>query len=160
VSSDAADGDLRESAERVASSLMALGVAVEEVAVALGDTASRRVTTTLRNARAIGQFTVLSLVAQGKKMMAKVVPTDNSPTPASHFGPNALPVASVASTVVDHEVQTRNAPTCIANYETLTANQIIPLLSRLTAEELREVQSFESSGKARARVLAAIEKLL
>ncbi len=136
---------LKESTEKVASSIVHLGekVAIDSV-IALGPV-SERVSRELRQARAVGQFTVLSVTSQLK---ARLMP---QPTPAAP--PTNSASRSAAPSVAADEPPT---PSGVPGYENLSAAQIIPLLGGLSDAERTEVREYEAATRGRKTILAAL----
>ena len=98
----------------------------------------------LRQAKAVGQFTVLMAVS---KVKAAITPDEASVAPPAE------------STVVTESVPHGEAPACIDEYDSLTASQIVPLLADLTADERREVLAYESARRGRNSILKELQRL-
>lgn len=120
--------------DRIANALTAIG------ARALTDPRvieiSERLQRELRQARAVGELTVLT-AAQNLKSAA---------TPPT----SEAPAADVETPVV------HLAPECVPDYVNLSASQIIPLLSGLSVTERAEVLAYESATRRRKTILAAL----
>jgi hypothetical protein len=132
---------LINSTERIFQSVVALS----NKAIAdspLADT-SERLASEARQARAIGQLTVLATTAKVKQWL-------NSPVVV------AAPAASEAARPTAKP--TVASPTGIADYANLSASQIVPLLSGLTGAERTEVFEYESATRQRKTILAALAK--
>ena len=98
----------------------------------------------LRQAKAVGQFTVLMAVS---KLKAAMTP-EEAPTPSP-----------AEPTVATEPVPQGEAPTCIDEYDSLTASQIVPLLADLTADERSEVLAYESARRGRNSILKELQRL-
>ena len=99
-----------------------------------------KVSRELRQAKAIGQLTLLTIGSKIKSANAPATETSS---------------ATVTPTPVDTEV---GEPNCIENYGELTASQIVPLLDGLTAAERANVLAYEMSTRQRRTILAALAK--
>ena len=99
---------------------------------------TEKVSRELRQARAVGQFTVLTATAKLKAALA--AETSETTTP-----PEDSPIVVVP-----------DAPTCIPDYANLSASQIVPLLSALTEDERVDVANYESATRRRRTILAAL----
>jgi hypothetical protein len=56
----------------------------------------------------------------------------------------------------EHSEEAPEATLPIADYDTLSATEIIPLLATLTAHEREEIAAYEAAHRRRPRVLAAL----
>lgn len=114
----------------------------EEAAVKLGGKERSDVEATLRQAKAIGELTVLMSTAKVKDMLANIAPEvdrDASETPAP--APSAAPVM--------------DSP--LPDYDSLTAAQIVALMATLTAEEKAVVVAYEEQHRRRSTILNAAQ---
>jgi hypothetical protein len=100
---------------------------------------TERVSRELRQARAVGQLTVLTAQAKLRKLLER---------PASEKEPVATPATVPQSDAV--------APECVPNYANLSASQIVPLLKALDESERREVLEYELATRRRKTILAAL----
>jgi hypothetical protein len=91
---------------------------------------TERVQRELRQARAVGQLTVLS--------------APQSEVVADEPAPPSVPVLPV--------------PAGIPDYENLSASQIVPLLRGLTTEERTEVLAYETATRGRKTIISALAK--
>ncbi len=121
-------------------SLVHLGEKVIGESLQAAGPTSERVARELRQARAVGQFTVLTATAKLKQQFS-------SPTP-THV---ASDVSEETSNVV-----VPPTPTAIPDYKNLSASQIIPLLDGLTSMERDEIAAYESATRGRKTILAAL----
>ncbi len=141
TASEEALESLRSSGERIVNSLVTLGTRIltdPRVAKPL-DCAQRE----MRQAKAVGQLTVLTANAKLKQTLQSPTPPDPAP-------------AAAPPPVRDAPV----APTCIPEYENLSASQIVPLLRALDADERAEVLAYEEATRQRKTVIAAARKPL
>ncbi len=132
---------LINSTERIFQSVVALS----NKAIAdspLADT-SERLGSEVRQARAIGQLTVLATSAKVKQWLSTPVASEEPVTPTA--APSA-PTSKVSP------------PRCITDYVNLSASQIVPLLAGLTAAELKQVEKYESATRQRKTILAAVAR--
>ena len=127
---------LLQASERLVTSMAHVGVRLvsHPQVTAHTDKVSRE----LRQARAIGQLTVLTATSKLKNAFAGDE-TTRSPEPAP------TPPAEV-----------RDAPACIPDYANLSAAQIVPLLGALTADERIDVATYEESTRKRKTILSAL----
>jgi hypothetical protein len=137
---------LRDSTERIAASIVTLAgrvISDKRVSEPAG-----RVQREFRQARAVGQFAVLSAAAKVKRVLEPDAPevTDEAPTGSS--GTTSVPVAVV----------TPAAPHCLPDYTNLSASQIIPLLRALTPNERADVLAYEEATRQRKTILAALRR--
>ena len=129
---------LRDSTERVFRSVVVLGSKVLSDPRIAGP--AERVQRELRQARAVGQFTVL---AASHKLKQSVHPVHENVVSA-----NQQPAsATVAS-----------PPSCIPEYVNLSASQIVPLVRALNDGERAEVLEYENATRQRKTILAALRK--
>ena len=135
VSDENVLGQLLEASEKLVTSLTELGGrALHELQDQLD---VDRWAQELRQARAVGQLTVLAASAKLKSHFL----SEPSPEPeASPSVPEAAP----------------EPPRGIPGYENLSAAQIVPLLKGLTAQERDEVLEFESATRQRKTILSAL----
>lgn len=136
--------DVREATERITASLITISSALEDIVRTLGTSAGKKVGSDLRQARAVGQFTVLSAVSELKKH-AK---TSEMPAPKITF----------EAKIKMPKEKKPSPPSCISNYVDLTAAQIVPLIASLTPEERSEVLAYEKATRERKTIIAALKK--
>jgi hypothetical protein len=127
---------LAESSERLLSSLGSLGIKILAVPGTLAR--SDKVTRELRQARAVGQLTVLATAAKVRSKFAA------PPAPVRAENPEPESAGTTAP------------PACIPDYANLSAAQIVPLLSALTDVERAEVAAYEGATRKRKTILAAL----
>jgi hypothetical protein len=130
---------LRDSAERIATALNTLATRVVTDARLAG--AVERVQGEVRQANAVGQFTVLSLVARLKEMF----PQERADGETANSPVATEPAAA-----------TPTSPACVPEYDNLSAAQIVPLLRALTPTERAEVLTYETSTRQRKTIIAAL----
>lgn len=128
------------SAEKMVGSLVHLGEKVVGESLNAAGPASERVARELRQARAVGQFTVLTATAKLKQQFASPAPT------------------VVTSDTTEETTTTVVPPTpgAIPDYKNLSASQIIPLLDGLTETERNDIAAYESATRGRKTILAAL----
>jgi hypothetical protein len=138
VSDDRGVAALSEAAVHLATSVTTLAGAVAKT---LGqDDVAEKVSGELRQARAIGQFTVLTAVAKAKRALAE----------RSEPVVDSSPVTRAPAPTIPDE------PSAIPGYTNLAANQIVPLLHGLTDDERAEVLAFERATRSRRTILSAL----
>jgi hypothetical protein len=127
---------LRQSGERIAIALTTIGfrALTDERVVAV----STRVQRELRQARAVGEIAVLMTAARLK--------------------PSAPPAAPAPAATTDASAPVPPEPSAIAGYTTLSASQIVPLLTALTDRERSEVLEYERATRQRKTILAALRR--
>lgn len=103
----------------------------------------------LRQAKAVGQFTILMASAKAKDAINDLVHHEAT-TPSEP----ETPTVTTDDAVVDLD-----APTCIEEYDSLTASQIVALLSELSNEERGEVLAYESANRGRNSILKELARL-
>ena len=125
----------------------------ESVAVRVTGKEREAIQSELRQAQAVGQFTVLMATAKAKAAVSDLLPKTESETSAEAPSTAAQPTATeVGSDPVA-------VPTSIADYESLTASQIVAQLEELTAEERSEILAYEQANRARNSILKEISRL-
>lgn len=130
---------LKKSAERLAVSATMIGAKVLSDPKVAGP--SEKIQRELRQAKAVGQFTVLSASAKVKQSLKK---TPASPTVETEPESATEPAPE--------------APRCVPDYVNMSASQIVPLLKGLTDEERAEVLTYEQATRGRKTILAALNK--
>ena len=99
----------------------------------------------LAQAKAIGQFTVLTVAAKAKKWIEEeLAPQPDAPVtaPTAPAESSKGPVPAV--------------PSAIAGYQNLSAAQIVPLLAGLSEDERTQVRQYEEATRGRKTILAAL----
>jgi hypothetical protein len=121
--------------------------------VVLGATGRERaeIESDLRQAKAVGQFTILMATAKAKGALSDLVGRDNSITDAT-----ATPESG---RVEDDVILDVEPPQCIDDYDALTASQIVKLLSELSREERTDVLTYESANRNRNSILKELSRL-
>lgn len=139
--------------------------AVSELASAaakLGESVAERATgkereaiqSELRQAQAVGQFTVLMATAKAKAAISDLLPkatvesVDATPAPRED-----------EQTTTEIGVDRLSPPTSIPDYDSLTASQVVAQLGELTAEERSEILAYEQANRARNSILKEISRL-
>ena len=112
----------------------------EEAAVRLGGTERSDVQATLRQAKAIGELTVLMSTAKVKEMLEGL--TAETSSDATRIDTVNLPVAPIM-----------DSP--LPDYDSLTASQIVALMANLTSEERAVVVAYEEQHRRRSSILNA-----
>jgi len=112
----------------------------EEVAVKLGGKERDDVEATFRQAKAIGELTVLMSTAKVKELL-------NNRAPESTEG--QTPTSSLEAPVPP----TMEAP--LPDYDSLTASQIVALMASLSPEERAVVVAYEEQHRRRSTILNA-----
>jgi hypothetical protein len=102
----------------------------------------------LRQAKAVGQFTVLMAAAKAKSAINDLV-QPGSPNSAK---PDKTTATDEARIDVD-------PPTCIEDYDALTASQIVILLGELSQSERNQVLAYESANRGRKSILKELSRL-
>ena len=115
----------------------------EEAAVKLGGKERTDVEATLRQAKAIGELTILMSTAKVKEMLANLSPeaTVSEPEPAP--------------TTFSHEPAMESP---LPDYDSLTAAQIVALMADLTADERAIVVAYEEQHRRRSSILNAADR--
>ena len=112
----------------------------EEAAVKLGGKERTDVEATLRQAKAIGELTILMSTAKVKEMLANLSPETSVSEPQS------------APTILSNEPAMESP---LPDYDSLTASQIVALMADLTADERAIVVAYEEQHRRRSSVLNA-----
>lgn len=113
----------------------------EEVAVKFGGKERSDVEATLRQAKAIGELTVLMSTAKVKELLSNLTPEPTADVPES------------TDAVVEEAVQL-NSP--LPDYDSLTAAQIVALMATLSSEERAVIVEYEIQNRRRATILKAV----
>jgi len=102
----------------------------------------------LRQAKAVGQFTILMASAKAKSAINDLVHQET-----------AKPPTAEPSTVKTDDAQIDvDAPSCIEEYDSLTASQIVALLGELSPEEREQVLAYESANRGRNSILKELAR--
>jgi len=128
-----------------------------------------RVESQMTMARFIGQFAVqqgkvevekrLRPYAEPRNPVVKAAPATNVSdvaAPASTPAPMPAPGADAPAT---NGRTAKAVDLAIHGYDSLSASQVVPRLAGLTADELEDVRSYESTNRARKTVLSKISQL-
>ena len=102
----------------------------------------------LRQAKAVGQFTVLMASAKARSAINDLVHQESATAPTAE-------PATVASNDARIDL---DAPTCIEEYDSLTASQIVALLGELSREEREQVLAYESANRGRNSILKELAR--
>ncbi|CAB4858426.1 unannotated protein [freshwater metagenome] len=121
----------------------------EKVFVSVSGRERAEIESELRQAKAVGQFTMLMASAKAKNALNDLMGHE-------HVAPEVSPVTddNLQEPVVDAE-----PPTCIDDYDALTASQIVALLSELSREEREHVLTYESANRNRKSILKELSRL-
>ncbi|MEI8148506.1 MAG: hypothetical protein WCG62_05450 [Actinomycetes bacterium] len=106
----------------------------------------------LRQAKAIGQFTILMASAKAKSALSDLVGHEEA-TPET---PPASADRGATGEVVMVDI---DPPSCIEDYDALTASQIVALLPELSREERGVVMTYESGNRNRKSILKEVTRL-
>ena len=112
---------------------------IESAASKVSGKEASEIQSTLRQARAVGEFTVLMTVNELKKKFDSGESTADSPV-------------VVENTDVTHIEAI--APACVPDYDTLTATQILEVLPTLSPNDVASVIAYESATRARGRIVS------
>jgi hypothetical protein len=126
----------------------------------------------VRLARMVGQFAVQRGQREAAKLVGRLRPP-TSPAPANEKASSPDPTANgeVAAEAVDEvipvrvESSTTSRPgavrpdLAIADYDSLAASQVLPLLDNLSPTELDAVQAHESTHRKRKTILGRIAQI-
>lgn len=123
----------------------------EKVILGMSGRERAEVEAELRQAKAVGQFTVLMAAAKAKSALNDLVHQD-APT-----APSTEPAATPSAT--DEVTVDLDPPVCIEDYDALTASQIVVLLSELSRDEREQVLAYESANRARNSILKELSRL-
>ncbi len=121
----------------------------EKVILGISGRERAEVEAELRQAKAVGQFTVLMATAKAKSALNDLVHQEASTTP---------PAAQTA-TPSDEVTIDLDPPVCIEDYDALTASQIVVLLSELSRDEREQVLAYESANRGRNSILKELSRL-
>lgn len=124
---------LRRSADRIGQALTAIGfrAITDPRVLAISDRLQREV----RQARAVGQLTLLAAAAKVRPPAPRSAPPAETPVSPAPMAPTAIP-----------------------GYDGLSAAQIVPLLGALSDEERDAVLSYEEATRRRSTVIAALRR--
>ena len=125
----------------------------ESVAVRVTGKEREAIHSELRQAQAVGQFTVLMATAKAKAAVSDLLPKTESEAAAE------APSTAAQPTTTEVGSDPVAVPTSIADYESLTASQIVAQLEELTAEERSEILAYEQANRARNSILKEISRL-
>ena len=142
ASKEALAQSFRGSAERIVRSAVLVATSVSKNLLSDTEDLKGDLARQLRQARAVGQVSVLTLLNSRNKPA--------NPTPAT-VREAELPESSVTTST-----QTSTKHLAINNYLDLTAKEIVPLLANLTDEERAAVLEFEISHRRRTTILRAL----
>lgn len=138
-------------ASELVGSVVKLG---ESVAVRVTGKEREAIQSELRQAQAVGQFTVLMATAKAKSAVADLLP---KPTPSVENESNEPTGDPEPAAKEVRELLV--APSAIADYDSLTAAQIVAQLSDLSAEERSEILAYEQANRSRNSILKEISRL-
>ena len=121
-------------------------------------------------ARMVGQFAVQRGQREAAKFVERLRPS--SPAPRTDAKPTTPPAATNGEVVAESvdevipvrvEASTRpsavRADLAIADYDSLAASQVLPLLDNLSPAELDAVQAYESAYRKRKTILGRIAQI-
>lgn len=121
----------------------------EKVILGISGRERAEVEAELRQAKAVGQFTVLMATAKAKSALNDLVHQEASTAPPAEQ--TATPSAEVKIDL--------DPPVCIEDYDALTASQIVVLLSELSRDERKQVLAYESANRGRNSILKELSRL-
>lgn len=127
-------------------------------------------------ARAQAQTALEQLgVIDGERPASPAAPTKKAPVPRLAPTPPAPPAASLASRAASgsddrrrtpgpvrgQRTSTRSSPAALAipDYDSLSASQVLPRLSSLTADELEALRAHEAANRGRKTILSKVTQL-
>jgi hypothetical protein len=121
----------------------------EKVILEISGRERQAVEADLRQAKAVGQFTILMASAKAKSVINGLVRQDSATDPSAE-----TPIVVTDKAHVDLE-----PPQCIEDYDALTASQIVELLSELSHEERNHVLAYETANRGRNSILKELSRL-
>ena len=121
----------------------------EKVLLGISGREREAVEAELRQAKAVGQFTILMASAKAKSAINDLVRPETSTAPTAES-----PVVVTGEAKVDLE-----PPSGIEDYDALTASQIVTLLSELSREERDYVLAYETANRGRNSILKELTRL-
>ena len=125
----------------------------------------------VRLARMVGQFAVQRGQREAVKLIGRFRPPTSPPTAERASTPDPRANGEVIAEPVDEvipvrvEASTASAPAAaradlaIADYDSLAASQVLPLLDNLSPSELDAVQAHESTHRKRKTILGRIAQI-
>ncbi len=125
----------------------------------------------VRLARMVGQFAVQRGQREAAKIVGRLRPPSPAPTPPRASAPDPTANGEVVAEPLDEvipvrvEASTASAPAvvrpdlAIADYDSLAASQVLPLLDNLSPSELEAVQAHESTHRKRKTILGRIAQI-
>ena len=120
----------------------------EKVILGISGREREAVEAELRQAKAVGQFTILMASAKAKSAINDLVRPETATAPAAE-----TPVVVTDEAQVDLE-----PPRGIEDYDALTASQIVSLLSELSHEERNYVLAYETANRGRNSILKELAR--
>lgn len=121
----------------------------EKVLLGISGREREAVEAELRQAKAVGQFTILMASAKAKSAINDLVRQETATAP-----PAETPEAVRDEAQIDLE-----PPRSIEDYDALTASQIVALLSELSHEERMYVLAYETANRGRNSILKELTRL-
>ena len=121
----------------------------EKVILGISGRERAEVEAELRQAKAVGQFTVLMATAKAKSALNDLV----------HQEASTVPPAEQPATPSDEVTIDLDPPVCIEDYDALTASQIVVLLGELSRDEREQVLAYESANRGRNSILKELSRL-
>lgn len=112
----------------------------EEVAVKFGGKERGDIEATFRQAKAIGELTVLMSTAKVKEILSNLAPDTKD------SAPEVPPLVSEPTVKLDSP---------LPDYDSLTASQIVALMASLSPDERAVVAEYESQNRRRSTILNA-----
>jgi hypothetical protein len=151
-------GPVRRSLETCVLAPVGMAVTVVEDLPGLVAKGRRRVELQLANARVVGRFVVSKSQRRVSERLSGFHHNGGDPAPP---GPaRAEPAAAPASRPVPDAVAEAVVETALADYDTLSASQVVRRLESLGPDELRAVQRYEASTRNRRTILNRAGQLL
>ena len=121
----------------------------EKVILGLSSRERQAVGAELRQAKAVGQFTILMASAKAKGAINDLVRQESA----------AAPMAETPNVVTDEAQVDLEPPSGIEDYDALTASQIVALLSELSHDERNHVLAYETANRGRNSILKELSRL-
>ena len=121
----------------------------EKVILRISGRERQAVEAELRQAKAVGQFTILMASAKAKSAINDLVRQESTTEQSAE-----TPIVVTDEADVDLE-----PPKCIEDYDALTASQIVVLLSDLSHDDRNHVLAYETANRGRNSILKELSRL-
>jgi len=119
----------------------------EKVILGISGRERQAVEAELRQAKAVGQFTILMASARAKSAINDLVRQESTTEQSAE-----TPIVVTDGADVE-------PPTCIEDYDALTASQIVVLLSELSHDDRNHVLAYETANRGRNSILKELSRL-